>query len=118
MARRRKSSKRGGNSCCPVILVRCPRKSKMKSQLAGLGVTFPWERFWAGKSAESSAKAFEQAGPTKFERREALKKKGVMCTVRVGGHSRRVNLVNLRKVVQAAVKAQKRRRCMPLVKKG
>ncbi len=113
---RKKSSKRRVNSsanrCCPIITVRCPRVGKRLNGLGDLPAFMrSAEQIFSDRrgAAESAATAARRAG---------VLKKRVMCTVRAGGTSRRVNVFGVKPLVAKLVAAQKKRRCVPLVKRG
>ena len=112
MAKRRRKSGGEANSCCPVIRVKCPRVGRKLNGLGDLPAFLrPAEQILADRRASADAAA--RAG-----RRASVLKKRVMCTVKVGGKARRVNVYKVRPLVAKIVAAQKRKRCIPLIKKG
>ena len=99
MAKRHKKSRRkSGNSCCPLIRFKCPKAAKA----AGLSGIFD--------TAEQVLARTKAAA-----RHASIKERKVMCTLSVGSKHRRVNLANIGAAVKKAAKAQVRRRCVPNV---
>lgn len=137
--KKRKSS-RGGNSCCPVIRIKCSWP-KGRGQKGGGEAAKPLaqrlKEFKAAKASAATA-AGSHAGPKgplsgaklfggwkgiiPGQTMDALQKaarQAKNCTVMVGGRTYKgLTATQATRKVGAAVREQKAKRCMPLVKRS
>ena len=115
--KRTKHRKSGGNSCCPVIRLSCPRtrakaayeRSERKAYAALGGFSENWSNIFGKKATQPTATV--QPHLNKVTRR--LK----FCTVTVGGTvHKKLTPQAAGRLVNSLKKKQLARRCMPLVK--
>ncbi len=102
MAKRKKHAKRSkaSNSCCPVIRVKCGRGGRKGS----LG-----DASTPGFLRTPEQMLAERFSSAKTARIKAHK---IMCTIRVGSHSTRVNALHVQARLKKIVAAQRRKRCI------
>lgn len=91
-----------GNSCCPIIMVKCGRARRSGS----LGEATP------GFLRTAEQMLSEKKAASKLS---SIKSKRIMCTIRVGGVKRRVNAVYVPTVLRKLVRGQIKKRCIPSV---
>lgn len=110
-SRRRSRRSSTGNGCCPIIHVKCSMKGA-GSLGSNDAYRAGYERIFGGKANATAAPAAAKAAVRSLQRRG-------MCTVKVGGHKAvRLNSARAGAFIARAVQAQKKRRCVPLVKRG
>lgn len=108
---------KSGNSCCPVIRVKCDRPSK--AQAKKLPTASGWKSWKPGKLGNVPAflRSAEQVLSDKRVAQAAARVKShkLMCTVKVGKASRRINVSKLKSVLSKVTAAQRKKRCIPSI---
>lgn len=145
MAKHKRKSSAGNNSCCPVIHVKCAwakarpgrgstvvgspslaqrliayKEGKLKALKAKHGLAGYAENYgsinWGAKPAASAVATVAQAAGSSSVAKQ-MRRPGI-CTVRIGdGKAMKMSSAKAARFVARAVKAQRRRRCLPVVKK-
>lgn len=97
---KKKHSRKGGNSCCPVITVKCGRRGS---------------RGAIGDATPGFMRTAEQVLHDKRSAQAVAHKKGlkVMCNVKIGTKVRRVHISRLRSTISKIIRGQHKRRCIP-----
>lgn len=95
-------------------------KLRKKYGLSGLGNTSVfragWERIFGGKSAQPSATA-SVAQPAQAKAVVKDLRKPGMCTISMGGQSWKMNSIKTGEKIAKLVKAQRKKRCIPSIKR-